>query len=115
MLISEQVEPYDDKDSIFELKLDGCRCIAYCDNHSVDLRNKRSRKHCKCGKEGIFCLCSFWMSTKDIQRGKGKTKKRINMVNHMIDGLLDCLISKRSIRQEDSDIYCFGLPCYNPD
>lgn len=76
MLISEQVEPYDDKDSSFELKLDGCRCIADCDNHSVDLRNKRSRKHCKCGKEGIFCLCSFWMSTKDIQRGKGKTKKK---------------------------------------
>lgn len=44
MLISEQVEPYDDKDSIFELKLDGCRCIAYCDERSVDLRNKRDRK-----------------------------------------------------------------------
>lgn len=44
MLISEQVEPYDDKDSIFELKLDGCRCIAYCDGNSVDLRNKRDRK-----------------------------------------------------------------------
>lgn len=44
MLISEQVEPFDDKDSIFELKLDGCRCIAYCDGNSVDLRNKRDRK-----------------------------------------------------------------------
>ena len=44
MLISEQVEPYDDEDSIFELKLDGCRCIAYCDGDSVDLRNKRDRK-----------------------------------------------------------------------
>ena len=44
MLIFEQVEPYDDADSIFELKLDGCRCIAYCDENSVDLRNKRDRK-----------------------------------------------------------------------
>lgn len=44
MLISEQVEPYDDEESIFELKLDGCRCIAYCDRNSVDLRNKRDRK-----------------------------------------------------------------------
>lgn len=44
MLISEQVGPYDDADSIFELKLDGCRCIAYCDGNGVDLRNKRDRK-----------------------------------------------------------------------
>lgn len=44
MLIAEQVEPYDDAGSIFELKLDGCRCIAYCDRNSVDLRNKRDRK-----------------------------------------------------------------------
>ena len=44
MLISEQVEPYDDEESIFELKLDGCRCIAYCDQNGVDLRNKRNRK-----------------------------------------------------------------------
>lgn len=44
MLIAGQVEPYDDDDSIFELKLDGCRCVAYCDKYSVDLRNKRDRK-----------------------------------------------------------------------
>lgn len=44
MLISEQVEPYDDKNSIFELKLDGIRCLAYCDGNSVDLRNKRDLK-----------------------------------------------------------------------
>lgn len=44
MLIAEQVDPYDDADSIFELKLDGCRCIAYCDDNGVDLRNKRDRK-----------------------------------------------------------------------
>lgn len=44
MLIAEQVAPYDDPDSIYELKLDGIRCIAYCDEHSVDLRNKRDIK-----------------------------------------------------------------------
>lgn len=44
MLIAEQVEPFDDTESIFELKLDGIRCIAYCDTNSVDLRNKRDMK-----------------------------------------------------------------------
>lgn len=44
MLIAEQVDPYDDPDSIFELKVDGIRCIAYCNNTSVDLRNKRDIK-----------------------------------------------------------------------
>lgn len=43
MLISEQLDPYDDPDSIFELKLDGIRCIAYC-NNSTDLRNKKDMK-----------------------------------------------------------------------
>lgn len=33
------------------------------------------------------------------------------MVYHVIDGLLDCLISEGNIRQEDSDIYRFGLEC----
>lgn len=43
MLISEQLDPYNDPDSIFELKLDGIRCIAYC-NVDTDLRNKRDMK-----------------------------------------------------------------------
>lgn len=30
--------------SIFELKLDGIRCIAYCDSYCTDLRNKRDVK-----------------------------------------------------------------------
>ncbi len=42
MLISERVDPYDDVDSIFELKFDGIRCIAYIDNQFTDLRNKRN-------------------------------------------------------------------------
>lgn len=42
MLISERVDPYDDIDSIFELKFDGIRCIAYIDDQLTDLRNKRN-------------------------------------------------------------------------
>jgi len=42
MLISERVDPYDDVDSIFELKFDGIRCIAYNDDKYTDLRNKRN-------------------------------------------------------------------------
>lgn len=44
MLISERVDPYDDEDSIFELKFDGNRCIAYNNKNSSDLRNKRDIK-----------------------------------------------------------------------
>lgn len=46
MLIAEQVDPYDDEDSIFELKLDGCRCIAYC---SKSLKKDSAYKHPKHG------------------------------------------------------------------
>lgn len=44
MLIAENVEPFNSQDHIFELKLDGCRCVAYIDSDSVDLRNKRNVK-----------------------------------------------------------------------
>lgn len=44
MLIAEMVDPFDSDDYIYELKLDGMRCIAYIDNNSVDLRNKRDFK-----------------------------------------------------------------------
>jgi len=44
MLIAEQVEPFDNPNYIYELKLDGIRCIAYCDKGTVDLRNKRDMK-----------------------------------------------------------------------
>lgn len=41
MLIAEMVDPFDSVDYIYELKFDGMRCIAYIDENSVDLRNKR--------------------------------------------------------------------------
>lgn len=42
MLIAQIKKPFDDPDWIYELKLDGCRCIAYLEGGSVVLRNKRN-------------------------------------------------------------------------
>lgn len=42
MLISQMQEPFDDADWIYELKLDGCRCVAYLEENRVVLRNKRN-------------------------------------------------------------------------
>lgn len=44
MLIAEEKEPFDDINYIYELKLDGIRCIAYLDKNSVELRNKKNDK-----------------------------------------------------------------------
>ena len=41
MLISEMTEPFNNPDWIYELKLDGIRCIAYLDKET-ELRNKRN-------------------------------------------------------------------------
>ena len=41
MLISEMMEPFNNPDWIYELKLDGIRCIAYLDK-DTELRNKRN-------------------------------------------------------------------------
>lgn len=44
MLIGEMQEAFDSPDFIYELKLDGDRCIAYLDKNGTDLRNKRNVK-----------------------------------------------------------------------
>ncbi|MDD3173232.1 MAG: DNA ligase [Herbinix sp.] len=41
MLISEMTDPFNDPNWIYELKLDGIRCIAYLDQ-DTELRNKRN-------------------------------------------------------------------------
>lgn len=41
MLISEMTAPFNDPDWLYELKLDGIRCIAYLDQET-ELRNKRN-------------------------------------------------------------------------
>lgn len=43
MLLKEIKEPFDDENYIFELKLDGIRCLAFIDNKSVYLQNKRHK------------------------------------------------------------------------
>lgn len=42
MLIGEMKEAFDSPDYIYELKLDGERCIAYLDKDKTELRNKRN-------------------------------------------------------------------------
>lgn len=44
MLINERKDPFDSDDHIYELKLDGIRCVTYLDKHSTDLRNKRDKQ-----------------------------------------------------------------------
>lgn len=44
MLIAEQMQAFDDPNWIYELKLDGFRCLAYIDRGMVDLRNKRNMR-----------------------------------------------------------------------
>lgn len=44
MLIGMESEPFDSPDFIYELKLDGERCIAYTDDNGTELRNKRNNR-----------------------------------------------------------------------
>jgi len=44
MLIGEMQDAFDSPDYIYELKLDGDRCIAYLNKDGTDLRNKRNAK-----------------------------------------------------------------------
>lgn len=42
MLIQQQMEAFDAPDWIYELKMDGFRCLSYLDKDLVDFRNKRN-------------------------------------------------------------------------
>lgn len=44
MLIAHQSDPFDDPGWIYELKLDGFRCLAYMNKDGIDLRNKRNMR-----------------------------------------------------------------------
>ena len=64
MLLHEVKEPFDDNDYIYELKLDGIRCIAYMEPKFVSLQNKRFKELapiypelsdiCKCVKKRVI-------------------------------------------------------------
>lgn len=51
MLLGEERRPFDSKEYIYELKLDGIRCIAYLDENGADLRNKRNKQLLPCVPE----------------------------------------------------------------
>lgn len=42
MLLAEEAEPFDSVDYLFEIKLDGIRCIMYLDENGTEIRNKRN-------------------------------------------------------------------------
>lgn len=44
MLIAQQMDAFDDSDWIYELKMDGFRCLSYIDQTMVDFRNKRNMR-----------------------------------------------------------------------
>lgn len=64
MLLNEVKEPFDDEDYIYELKLDGIRCVVYIEPKSVTLQNKRFKDLteiypelsgiCKCVKKRVI-------------------------------------------------------------
>lgn len=43
MLLTQSKPPFDSNEYIFELKFDGIRCLAYIDNNTVQLLNKRQK------------------------------------------------------------------------
>ncbi len=57
MLLSQQEAPFDSEDYLFELKLDGIRCIAHLSPDAVDLRNKEN-----------FCLTPLFPELKTIHK-----------------------------------------------
>ena len=44
MLIGEMRDAFDSPDYIYEIKLDGIRCLTYLDGNEADIRNKRDKK-----------------------------------------------------------------------
>lgn len=44
MLIEQQMEAFDDPEWLYELKMDGFRCLSYIDRGMADFRNKRNMR-----------------------------------------------------------------------
>lgn len=42
-MLMYETEPFDDENYIYELKLDGIRCLAYLGDNATELRNKRNK------------------------------------------------------------------------
>lgn len=57
MLIAHNMPPFDNDDYIYELKLDGIRCLVYLDKDYIELRNKRGKNVTKLYPE-LLGICS---------------------------------------------------------
>ena len=58
MLIGVEQDAFDSPDYLYELKLDGERCIAYLDTTGTDLRNKRNIKMLPKVWAAFFLICN---------------------------------------------------------
>lgn len=78
MLIAQQTEAFDSPDWIYELKMDGFRCIAYMDRNSVDFRNKRNMQ-----------MLSRFPELQDVYRNAGDRCILDGEVVVLVDGIPD--------------------------
>ncbi len=89
-----ETDPFDDEDSIFELKLDGIRCISYPEPKSVVLQNKRFKD-----------VSTLYPELSDI---KNCVKKRVVLDGELVvltDGKPDFYaLSKRALCSDEFKI-----------
>ena len=78
MLIAQQTEAFDSPDWIYELKMDGFRCLAYMDADSVDFRNKRNMQ-----------MLSRFPELRDVYRNIGDRCILDGEVVVLVDGIPD--------------------------
>lgn len=78
MLIAHQAEAFDSPDWIYELKMDGFRCLAYMGRDSVDFRNKRNMQ----------MLCKF-PELRDVYRNVSEECILDGEVVVLVDGVPD--------------------------
>ncbi len=78
MLIAQQMEAFDSPDWIYELKMDGFRCLAYVDRDSVDFRNKRNMQ-----------MLSRFPELREVYRNVGEKCILDGEVVVLVDGMPD--------------------------
>ena len=66
MELVTRTDAYDDENTIFQVKWDGVRCLAYADENGVSLYNRRLRfrnaQYLSCWRDWLRCLrVRCWM------------------------------------------------------
>lgn len=79
MLLHEVKEPFDDKDYIYELKLDGIRCIAYL-GKDVVLQNKRYKD-----------VSAIYPELSDMNLGSISTRMRYGLNPNLLVQFTTCM------------------------